>query len=376
MNNLAILSPSRFEESETFIQSHKKEIKANVFYYYGGVVPHYLEGYGLVTIDRSCLRQPQQIIRQLLTINLLGLINSKLNIIEYMLAKSLKRNKINVVLAEYGYTAASVVNVCKYAKIPLVAHFHGRDSSIYNLLEEYKDKYKQLFNYCKFVVVSHAMERKLVSLGCPQEKIVYAPCVPDFAFYQIRPRFAKRQFFSIGRFVDKKAPYATLLAFRKVLENHKDAKLIMAGDGPLLPTCRNLAHILGLEGSVFFPGILKQKDTMVYLEESLAFVQHSIIAADGDMEGTPVAVMEASAAGLPVISTRHAGIPEIIVDGETGLLCDELDADSMAENMMKIIDDEKLAVDMGRRGKERMCRTFSKEWQIQTLTDTINKAAY
>src|SRR5690606_24279507 len=118
----------------------------------------------------------------------------------------------------------------------------------------------------------------------------------------------------------------------QIAKNHPDASLIMAGDGVLLNMCQNLARHLEIEKQVLFPGVITPETYRELLSESLAFVQHSITAANGDMEGTPLAVLEAGAAGLPVISTKHAGIPDVIVDGKTGLLCVEHDVATMANH--------------------------------------------
>ena len=84
--------------------------------------------------------------------------------------------------------------------------------------------------------------------------------------------------------------------------------------------------------------------------------------------------MEASAAGLPVISTYHAGIPDVIINGETGLLCNEKDGDMMAENMIRIASDISLAKKLGRTGKQYMRNHYSKDWQMKVLTDTVEEA--
>ena len=108
---------------------------------------------------------------------------------------------------------------------------------------------------------------------------------------------------------------------------------------------------LSLEKNVFFPGVLKPEMIAGFMQKSLAFVQHSIVASTGDSEGTPVAIMEASAASLPVISTYHAGIPDVILDGITGFLVPEKDIDKMADAMMVLLKDKELARKMGLAGK-------------------------
>lgn len=148
----------------------------------------------------------------------------------------------------------------------------------------------------------------------------------------------------------------------------------MAGNGPLLNSTRNIAKMLSIDNHVDFPGVIAPDQAQNYLLESRAYVQHSIIADDGDMEGTPVAVMEASATGIPVISTKHAGIPDVIIDEMTGLLCNEMDIEKMATDMIRLADDITLARNLGNAGKKRMKEEFSKEWQMKVLTETIKAA--
>jgi Glycosyl transferases group 1 len=87
------------------------------------------------------------------------------------------------------------------------------------------------------------------------------------------------------------------------------------------------------------------------LRGARAFVQHSITAVDGDSEGLPNSVLEASATGIPVVSTRHAGIPEIVVDGTTGYLVDEHDVPAMVTQMERLLGDPALAATLGRAGR-------------------------
>ena len=108
--------------------------------------------------------------------------------------------------------------------------------------------------------------------------------------------------------------------------------------------------------------------------ESVAFVQHSITADNGDMEGTPVAVLEASAAGLPVISTFHAGIPDVIIHGETGLLVEEHDVEGMANYMIHLLENPDKAINMGAKGKTHIRDNFSLDRHLNTISELVKKA--
>ena len=111
------------------------------------------------------------------------------------------------------------------------------------------------------------------------------------------------------------------------------------------------------------------------MHHARAFVQHSVTAADGDSEGTPVAILEAGAAGLPVVSTRHAGIPEVVVEGKTGLLVDEGRTDEMAQHMLTLANDPGLADELGRNAALHVRRHYTMTRSINRLAHVLEAAA-
>lgn len=362
-NRIAMVSPSRDAYSETFIQAQKNGLDGRVYYYYGGGLPTHLELEGKLLSRKDLL---------------LGKIKGKLGFThfspnELAFIHSLKKKKIQVVLAQYGTTAHRIVKICKYLKIPLITHFHGYDASVKSVIENC-DKYKEVFNYSSFVIaVSILMREKLIQLGCSKDKVIYNTYGPNPLFFTIKPQFREATFVGLGRFVDKKAPYYTILAFSKVLGQYPDAKLVIGGNGKLYEVCKNLIRYLKIEESVLLPGILSKEQFFEYMENALAFVQHSVTAIDGDQEGTPVAILEGSAAGLPVISTFHAGIPDVILDGETGLLVKEHDVDAMAGKMLQLLENKELAIQLGKNGKQRMQSNYTMENHLKTIDALINK---
>ena len=215
------------------------------------------------------------------------------------------------------------------------------------------------------------MKDALIKLGCNPSKIVYTPCAPNDLFFNLQPSYSKNQFISIGRFVDKKAPYFSILAFQIVLKKYPKYILKMAGDGPLLNTCKNLVGHLGIQNNVIFIGVISPEELKNEFILSKGFIQHSITADNGDKEGTPVAVMEASAAGIPVISTYHAGIPDVIIHDQTGLLSEEKNIEDMAQNIIKIIENPDLAVAMGNRGRHRIKDNFNMRIHIRTIQKAL-----
>jgi len=360
--NIALISPNQNAYSETFIQAHKNYFDANVFYYYGGYLPYYLENNGVLLTNSN---------------RFIGFLKkkfklTKLNALEQSLVKSFKKNKIGIVYAEYGPTGVAVLNICKKLNLPLIVNFHGYDASVNSVLENNKTKYKELFDYSKHIVaVSKTMREKLISLGAKPEKITYTPCAPNDVFFDLNPSFSANAFIAVGRFVDKKAPYYTILAFKKILAKYPDAKLYFCGDGPLHDTCVNLTNFFQLSNNILFLGSVSPEELKELYEKVTAFVQHSVTALNGDMEGTPVAILEASAAGLPVVSTNHAGIPDVIIHEKTGLLVNEHDVNKMAEYMLSLLDDKEYAKALGNTGRDFVKLNFSMKQHIEILNQLL-----
>lgn len=363
-NRIALISPANNAYSETFIQVQKTGVKGDVFFYYGGELPLHLEGRGsLLNRKNNSYYKLKYLLKR-----------SKYKPLEQAFIRSLLDNAINVVIAQYGTTAHKIAPICKHLEIPLITHFHGYDASIKAIISKC-DFYKSVFSIStKVIAVSRIMQRMLVDLGCPEHKIVYNPCAPKDLFCDVVPKFSKAQFLAVGRFTDKKAPYYTILAFSKVVKKFPESKLIFAGEGVLQNTCKNLVKFLKLDANVVFKGVITAEDYTKLLEASFALVQHSITADNGDMEGTPVTILEASAAGLPVISTHHAGIPDVIEHGKTGYLVDEHDVDKMAHYMLHVLENPKLAMVMGQNGAKNISENFSVKKHLETLDEVIEMA--
>lgn len=362
MKNLAILSPSNDTLTETFITAHRK-LPFNVTFLHGGLIPF---------IDEKNNKPIVKVLK--IFFQIISKIRQKGNYFEPILKFHLKRNKIDIVLAEFGVTGAESLNVIKKLKLPLIVHFHGFDASVYDVLKEYNEKYKEMFLYAKSVIaVSKTMKAKLIEIGCPEEKICLNTYGPHPDFFNVKPNLNNKNFLSVGRFVDKKAPYFTILAFNDVIKKHQDANLVMIGDGPLLATCKNLVTYFKLEKNISFVGAKNREEIVNYLNNSIGFIQHSIQAENGDSEGTPVAIIEAQAAGIPVISTLHAGIPEVVIHGKTGYLVKERSVNEMAAYICSCIEQKEVLAQLSINSKENIKKNYSLENHLNTITGIINR---
>lgn len=366
---IALATLNRNQWSETFIAAHIQRLERVVAVFTRGLPPRRLDGRHLL-LPRSI---PQRLFAQW-EHRVLGLRTEE--VLSRQTARALRLRGVQVMLAEYGHLAQSLVPACEAAGVPLVAHFHGKDAHAHALVKEYEN-YAPLFRHAAaIVVVSRAMEQRILALGAPKEKVHYSTYGVDLSlFTPTTPERNPPHFIGIGRFVDKKAPQLTLMAFREAWRQRPEARLTLVGDGALRESVRQLVQVWGLGQAVELPGVLPPADVAARLRDARAFVQHSVLPADGDSEGMPVAVLEAMASGLPVIATRHAGIMDVVAEHERGLLGDEYDVQAMAAHMVQLIDHPDQASAMGRAGRAYAEQHHRIEDSVARLQGILARAA-
>ena len=297
------------------------------------------------------------------------------------LKRRLRKVSADVLLANFGTGGVALMQLCRELKLPLVVHFHGQDAHRRDVVEPNANAYKELGRICHAVIaVSSVMQDALVQLGFPASKIRLVRYGIDPELFAMRSeRTTAPIFFGAGRFVDKKAPYLTVLAFAEARKRCPDARLILAGDGPLREATENLAVQLGLGASVEFLGVQNPEQIARSMRGARAFVQHSITPrtgpAAGDTEGTPVVVLEAMMSGVPVIGTRHAGIGEVIQHESTGLLVAERDTQGMTEAMIRLAEDATLADLLGQRARQQAITHYTAQQYLAALTAIAREAA-
>lgn len=366
---IAIALPTRNAYSETFIAAHEQRLK--------GVVAVLSDGRPPSRVDERPLLVPVNLVQRLGSLverRFLGLQEDQR--LHRKLVGILRQRRVDVVLAEYGVMGEALVDVCNEAQVPLVAHFHGYDAHSHNVLAE-SNGYKRLFDSASaLVVVSRAMEQQLLGLGASRSKVIYNCYGIDVErFHPGEVEATPPHFVAIGRFVDKKAPLLTLLAFRRVLDQCPGARLRMVGHGPLHEACGQLLRALHMTEQVDLLGVRTPAEVSELMRASRAFVQHSVVTSGGDSEGTPLAVLEAMASGLPVVSTRHAGINDVVAHEERGLLCAEGDVDAMACDMLRLANDASLAAHYGANGRAYVMAQHRVEDRVTVLQDILYRAA-
>jgi colanic acid/amylovoran biosynthesis glycosyltransferase len=376
MGTTCIINGYANEVSETFIQAHieclnGEKVVLNNYYpeytYNGRVARYFYTRHPLFNKVKKLL--PQFLYHRWVTRH-----DHSEKAIRDFIAGFIKDHDVDVILAEYGFNGADICEDARALDIPLIVHFHGHDAHREPDLAPYKDRYRKLFESAfRIISVSHFMTDKLIKMGAEPSRIVYNPYGPREYFYENQSEHSDT-ILAVGRFADIKAPYITVMAFKLVLEEIPNAKLVMVGDGPLRETCMSLAKTWGIESKISFPGALRHEQTRCLYAQACCFVQHSVTTSYGDAEGAPVAILEAGAAGLPVVSTRHSGIVDEVVHGKTGYLVEERDVEGMKNYLCLLLKDKTLCRTLGKNAREHIQTRFNLKRHIACLQEVVDDA--
>ena len=247
-------------------------------------------------------------------------------------------------------------------KTPLVVTFHGYDFCVVPR-ERGADVYHELFRGADAVTVNSGYTRERVAeLGCPPERIhnLHVGLNPEqFPFRErVRRPGEPVRVLSVGRLVEKKGIEYAIRAVAQAREKFPDLRHDIVGDGPLRAGLEKLVDALGLRENVFLHGAQDAQAIQQFMADAHVFMLPSVTAANGDQEGTPVSLMEAQSAGLPVLSTLHSGIPEVVRQNETGFLLPERDVAGLAEKLIFLIENPDVCASMGRRGRQHVEAEF------------------
>ncbi|SEM81111.1 Glycosyltransferase involved in cell wall bisynthesis [bacterium A37T11] len=291
----------------------------------------------------------------------------------------LKSEKVRFIHAHFGPVALKILPIAKALNIPLLVTFHGIDATEVFLKDNiYKYKLKELYSYCEkiFIVSNHMIEP--LGLKTWMGKVAWVPCGIDNQEFK-RPTEVSHdssiiRIIHVGRLVPKKGAIDLIKVFLKLWEEYKNIHLDVVGDGPELEICKELTKNLNNnQPPVKIWGALGREQVKELLMQANIYVLNSRTGPDGDMEGVPNGVLEAMSMELPVVSTYHAGIPEVITSGVNGLLVKERDNKSLKEALEKLIKDNNLRKFLGVGGRLRIEERFSLKRTVEDIDNVISE---
>lgn len=262
----------------------------------------------------------------------------------YDLVDRLAELKPDVIHVYYGHKAVKYRKMLGAAGIPWIVSFHGVDVVKFMDDPKYVTGLKKVFQEAQLVLGrSESLLDRLRSLGCPEEKLRLnrTPVPMESIDFGLRsaPTDGEWRLLQACRLIPKKGLFTTLKALPQVVARWPKLKFVLAGTGPDEEKFRDAVRSAGLEANVEMLGWVDQTTLREELAKAHVFLHPSELTDTEDQEGVPNSMVEAMAAGLPVIGTTHGGIPEAVEDGQDGYLPPEKDPDALAAAILRLLDD-------------------------------------
>ena len=284
----------------------------------------------------------------------------------------------NLIHAHFGVDAVYALPLARRLGVPLITTFHGFDATVsagslvcsrspswgnYALFRRQLAREGDLF-----LCVSAFIRQKVLAKGFPEDRThVHYIGIDTQA---IQPRAALDESLNIlhvARLVEKKGTEFLIRAFAGIAQKAPRVQLIIIGDGPLKRSLQKLVSSLDLDRRVRFLGARTHSEVMDWIAKAVFVALPSVRASSGDSEGLGMVLLEAGALGVPLIGTRHGGIPEAIIHGQTGYLVAERNVGELAARMGDMLADPARRAYMGARARALVETRFD----IRRQTDKL-----
>jgi len=292
------------------------------------------------------------------------------------IASQFARLRPRLAHAHFGLNGVLALPFARAHGVPLVVSFHGHD--VPGLLARrpslryarYRRLAAQLFEYASVLLCASGELAELLTqrAGAPAHKVeVHRLGVELADFPEVARDPDTLRVLMIGRLVEKKGMRYGIAAFAKLLARHPGARLVIVGDGPLRAALARCAQQLGIAHAVSFLGAVPAERVRAELAAASILLAPSVVARDGDRESGMIVVKEAAAARLPVVASRHGGIPEIIEHGHSGFLAAERDVETLARHLLELAADRSLRLEIGLLARAKIEREYDGRSQNELL---------
>ena len=218
-------------------------------------------------------------------------------------------------------------------------------------------------SYKSIIAVSESTKKALIDLGVCKNRVRVIPNGVDTDFYKPMAKSPSPTILWVGRVKRYKRVDHVLLAFSLIEKKLPDAKLIIVGKGDYIENIKSFAGKLGLK-NVFFPGFVGEEKKAMLMASSWVIVSSSLV------EGWGMTIMESAACGTPAVAYDVAGLRDSVINNETGLLVSDGNVKSLAQNLLRVLQDEQLRIKLGNNALNRT-KQFSWNTVAQEFSDFI-----
>lgn len=295
----------------------------------------------------------------------------------YLLVPLLERSPYDLIHCHYGRNGLKAVLLKDLGVIngKIVTAFHGYDISRYLQIHG-EDIYDYLFERADLLQpISQFWYDKLIALGCNLNQVkleVHHMGIDGDRFLPARKSQENSHqilIVSIARLVAKKGLVYGIEAVASLIAQNPQLNLEyqIIGDGILRPQLESQISQLGVGQQIKLLGWKQQQEVQAIIAQADIVLAPSITSTEGDCEGIPVSLMEAMAQGIPIVSTYHSGIPELVEDGVTGYLVAEKAVIPLTEKLDYLLHHPDIRQKMGQAGRDKVLR----EYNIQLLCDRL-----
>lgn len=286
----------------------------------------------------------------------------------YKMMQLTAREKFDVLQVHWVLpNAPAAALVAQVRQLPLVISMHGSDVFMAEKNHAFGAAARWSFDRAAWLTAcSDELMQRALAIGADENKTELIPYGADAKAFHVHPADAQRvraqlhlrdddvTILAVGRMVYKKGFEFLVAAMPKILERTPNARLVLVGYGDLRDELEAQAHALGLNGDVTFAGRVPHEDIPAYFGAADIVSVPSVRDAAGNVDGLPNVVLEAMAAGKPIVASNIAGFPDVIRDGESGMLVPEKDAAALADAIVELARDAPLRERLGMRARTQV----------------------
>lgn len=280
----------------------------------------------------------------------------KINKAPPFLYEVVKKEKPALIHGHFGLDSYRLIGLRDTFDLPLIVNFYGYD--VLRLPKEFgwKQRYKKLAKKGDlFFVGSMDMKENVTDLGFPEDKVKILKLGLNIKNIRFQQRVkAGRNLMMVGRMVEKKGFKYAIQAIKNLNEQGEKFLLDLYGDGELRKDLESLVNELCLNDQITFHGQVNNEVIFEELYKHDLLLVPSVQARDGDREGIPQTTVEGMATGIPVIASDHAGLPELVIDHNTGLQVPQKDPEALSQAILTCFSNPDLVQKVSQNGRKKV----------------------